>query len=152
MKRFQFELEGLLRVRTVEADRQRGELQRCTAAIVAVHDQIGEIHEKRAEQFEIRAQQDTGPLSMEAVKAQQRYLNVLHREEAALSAQLPQLQQELAVAQQKHAQALTEQRAVERLREQRYDEYLAEAQREQMAQLDESAQQLRVLRSEEVSS
>ncbi|MEM7167191.1 MAG: flagellar FliJ family protein [Planctomycetota bacterium] len=152
MKRFHFQLEGLLRMRTVEADRQRGQLQKCMAAIVAVHDEIAAIEQKRAEQFEMRSQGGTGPLSMEDVKNQQRYLNVLHREEATLSAKLPQLQQELALAQQRHGHALKEQRAVERLREQRYEEYVIEAQRHDMGQLDETSQQLRQLRSEEVTS
>ena len=143
MKRFEFSLEGLLRVRNVETEKLRGGLQKCVADLVEANEELERIAAEREGQFLQLRGRDTGALCMDDVRAHQRYLNLLHWQEAAVQERLVEFEAALKDAQQRYGEARRKQMVVERLRERHYEEYLEEWRRNDVKEMDEVAQSLR---------
>lgn len=137
--RFEFPLEGLLRVRRVEADRRRSELQRCMARMAGVQHELETLVLERQQQFEAMPSLTEGPLPMEQVRTRQRYLNLLHRREVDLAKQLHTERVRFEEAQRHHLAARRQQQAVERLRARRLEEFEDDERRLELREMDETA-------------
>lgn len=143
MKKFQFRLDGLLRVRKVETDRRRGELQQRLSRALETERALQELVNERDRSNEKLLELASGSMEMVEVLAYQRYLNALYRKENELSSELIAQRRETLQAQQELGEALRGQQVVERLRERRQEEYKDEVAREERLELDEIGQNLR---------
>ncbi len=140
MKRFEFRLEGLLRIRRVEEERCLKELRERQGAMAAKQQEIDAILLEKTRQIEQLRSLESGPLSIDELLAHRRYLNSLNKSLLEKEAELPALYQGILEAQKLANAAARERKVIERLRERRYSEYLEEARRQESAELDEMTQ------------
>lgn len=148
MKKFRFELAGLLRVREIEEERRQQALRQVQAELAALQREGEELTRQREEHRNGLACHAKGVLDLEVMRGHRRCLNGIERAQDELAVRRGQAQERLVEAAAELRRAINEREVVTRLRERRREEYLRALQRAETAELDESAH-VRAARREE---
>ncbi len=137
MKRFQFALEGLMRVRRIEEERKLVAMQQVRTALAAIDSDLRAIADEHGVQVDgIRALMDRGILSEELL-TRRRYLNLLNRRRVERERERAEMERALGDAQRALEAAARARQVVERLKERRRAEHAAELARAETKELDE---------------
>lgn len=123
MKAFTFRLEGLLRVRKVEEDRQVATLRQQQKQTLDLEARLESIQvAQRTSQEKLRAVAK-GTLDMNEVLMLRRHLNQLAKEKMTVRADVRQRREAVRVAQRAVVAAVRNRQVVERLKQRQYEEY-----------------------------
>lgn len=137
MKRFQFRLEGLLRLRKVEEERCLQGLRARQAALADAEERERQLVSERGRTVESLTRLERGRLDMDEVLRHRRYLCALENRTREVSAEGIRRRVDLREAQRLAERAVRERQLVERLRERRLGEHEAGVRREEVRDLDE---------------
>lgn len=139
MKRFQFRLEGLLRLRKVEEDRCLQVLRAHQCAMADIAERRELLGSERSKTVDALRRLETGDLEMEQVLRHRRYLIALDNREREIDAELIRRRNEMQGAQKQAEHAVRERQLVEKLRTRHHDEYRDRMRRVEAREFDEIA-------------
>lgn len=139
MKRFQFRLEGLLRLRKVEEDRCLQVLRAHQCAMADIAERRELLNSERTKTVDALRRLETGDLEMEQVLRHRRYLVALDNRGREIDAELIRRRNEMQGAQREAEHAVRERQLVEKLRSRHHDEYRDRVRRVEAREFDEIA-------------
>lgn len=148
MKRFEFRLGSLLRVRSVEEDRRLGEFRRRQKEFLDATEQLSSISAERETVMSRLRNLEDGVLPIEEILYNRRYLNKLGNDDQKVRGQLSSFRTRMEQAKCALDRAMRDRKVMERVRERQYRAYLESMRRHETAELDESAH-ARVMAREE---
>lgn len=140
MKRFQFRLESLLRLRRHERDLRRQELGQVVQAVSTLERQkLGIERRRHAELMLLRETTGPGSLDVDRILDARRFVGLLQARSRMAESQREALEQEIEQRRAATVEADRAVRALEKLRQRRWLRHRQDAQREENRQLDEAA-------------
>ena len=142
MKKFEFDLEALLRVRRLQEQEAKLFLQEKLARLNEIDQQIVAAAEERGVEQRRMLESKRSRLESDDLRLRQRAINSLAAQVIELRRQRMEWVQGVQAAQEALRVARREVELVDRLRERRYDEYVSDVRKAEQAELDEVARRI----------
>ncbi|HEX3656510.1 MAG TPA: flagellar export protein FliJ [Pirellulales bacterium] len=138
MRRFQFRLASVTRLREAVRDERRAQLADALGVQMVLEEKIQRIdHDLRAARQLHTA--PLGPVDVDRLLNGERYELVLQAEKRSLASQLAKVEAEVAKRREALVMADKDVRALEKLRASQHEEWRQQSEREAMRELDEVA-------------
>jgi flagellar FliJ protein len=143
MARFVFKLEGVLRQRTnVERQRQR-ELADWQAKLAGLETELRTLGANvQATEQDLRTNRLIGKLDLMYLAGHRRYVMSMQRKGMAIAEQMAGVQTRAQEARRNLIEAAKQKKIVEKLRERQFSRWKADADRSELAAMDEAGMQL----------
>src|SRR5687768_3207581 len=138
MASFVFQLDGVLRQRTLAEEQKQRELAVVEAEMTALESQLRELDQSvQSTTADVRTNHLVGRLDLNFLAAHRRYIAATQRWALELAERMAAVKVRLDAARAALAEAAKERKVIEKLREKREAEWKAAEHRKEMAALDE---------------
>jgi flagellar export protein FliJ len=138
MRKFQFRLATLARLREAVRDQRRGQLADALGVQTVLEDKIGLVDRNLAEARELQTA-PVGAVDVDRLLNGERYELVLQAERQGLTLQLAKVTAEVVKRREALVAADQDVKALEKLRATQHEEWRQQSERETMRELDEVA-------------
>lgn len=133
MKKFKFELEQVLEIRTFEQQQAEGELAKC----IAVENEINENLAIIANQYDALKKSTKGSLDFSEMMGQSQYANLLDYQKEQLLLQLAQAKLETEEKRKVLTECMKKTSALEKMKELQYEDYKLELNQKENRRIEE---------------
>jgi len=140
VRRFEFRLEVVRKLREQARDVQRRAVGDAVSAVRGVEERLDQLTHQLRDTVEItRGEQRTQELDVASIRGHQSYRNWLHRRIMESNLELGDRRAMLDVERAKLGEASARLKAIEKLRDKRWARHLMQARREEQMVMDEAA-------------
>ena len=133
MKKFKFELEQVLEIRTFEQQQAEGELAKC----IVVENEINENLAIIANQYDALKKSTKGSLDFSEMMGQSQYANLLDYQKEQLLLQLAQAKLETEEKRKILTECMKKTSALEKMKELQYEDYKLELNQKENRRIEE---------------